>query len=287
MQNQTLEHSFMANTEATNNGTILGLFSNERQAGSAMEKLRAAGFNDSEIGVATSSDESKVGDFWDTLKSKFGKQERTEHATDLEESLRHSGIPSQRASYFNSQLGRGGVLITVHAGAGRSSEALSILQRNGADVGNEAANWNAPQGATSREEGRNIQLLGEILRVHKERVSRGEVRLRKEVITEQQNIEVPTTREELVIERVPGQGREASGAEIGSGEKEIRVPLTEERISVEKKPVVNEEIRVGKRQVQDTKRISDQVRHEELRTDGEVEDERNLQRRDEKTKRSA
>ena len=46
-------------------------------------------------------------------------------------------------------------------------------------------------------------------------------------------------------------------------------PLTEERVQVEKKPVVNEEVRVGKRQVQDTKRISDDVRHEELRTETE------------------
>jgi hypothetical protein len=34
-----------------------------------------------------------------------------------------------------------------------------------------------------------------------------------------------------------------------------------------KKPVFNEEVRVGK--VQDTKRVSDEVRHEELRTETE------------------
>jgi uncharacterized protein (TIGR02271 family) len=38
---------------------------------------------------------------------------------------------------------------------------------------------------------------------------------------------------------------------------------------VEKKPVVNEEVRVGKRQVQETKRVSDTVRHEELKTEHE------------------
>jgi hypothetical protein len=54
------------------------------------------------------------------------------------------------------------------------------------------------------------------------------------------HIEVPTTREELVVERAPGSGREAAGQQVGSGEKEIRIPLTEERIHVEKKPVVNE-----------------------------------------------
>jgi uncharacterized protein (TIGR02271 family) len=50
------------------------------------------------------------------------------------------------------------------------------------------------------------------------------------------------------------------------------VPLSEERVSVEKTPVVNEEVRVGKRQVQDTKRVTDTVRGEELR--GEHEGDR-------------
>jgi uncharacterized protein (TIGR02271 family) len=139
------------------------------------------------------------------------------------------------------------------------------LQQNGANVGSAAAEWRSTP--TDVQSGRTIRLVGEILRVHKERVSRGEVRLRKEVVTETKTIEVPVTREELVIERAPGDGREAAGAQVGSGEKEIRVPLSEERVHVEKKPVVNEEVRVGKRQVQDTKRVSEQVQHEELTTE--------------------
>src|SRR5947208_15842521 len=81
-----------------------------------------------------------------------------------------------------------------------------------------------------------------MLRTYKERVQRGEVRLRKEVVTESQSIQVPVTREELVIERTPGSGQVTG--EIGRDE-EIRVPLSEERVRVEKQPVVNEEVRVG------------------------------------------
>lgn len=177
--------------------------------------------------------------------------------------------------------------MTVHADPERSNKALSILQRNGADVGTAATEWKSSRTDTPGVTGQRIQLLGEILRVHKERVSRGEVRLRKEVVTETQNLEVPTTREELVVERVPGSGREASG-QVGSGEKEIRVPLSEERVRVEKKPVVNEEIQVGKRQVQDTKRVSDQVRHEELRTEGDGNlDNETIDRRKEKPRKTA
>lgn len=101
-------------------------------------------------------------------------------------------------------------------------------------------------------------------------MKRGEVKLRKDVITEKKTVEVPVTREELVIERTPASGEPAG--EIGT-DKEIRVPLSEERARVEKQPVVNEEVRVGKRQVQRTEHVSNSVRHEELRVDkeGEVE----------------
>ena len=62
------------------------------------------------------------------------------------------------------------------------------------------------------------------MRVHKERINRGEVRVRKDVVTENQTIEVPVTREELVLERVAVSGNTpAPSANIGSGQ-EIRIP---------------------------------------------------------------
>jgi uncharacterized protein (TIGR02271 family) len=263
----------MANTTTSTPGTtkaaIAGFFRDDSKAESAIEELRASGFSDSDIGVATPHQEGSVHNFWDRLTSRFGKEEHTEHAEDFEDSLRGSGIPEQQAGYFNSELAKGGVLVTVHAAPERATKAVSILQQNGADVGATAAQWRSDGKNTSSATSQNIQLLGEILRVHKERVSKGEVRLRKEVVTERQNIEVPVTREELVIERVPVEGREATGAQVGSGQQETRIPLSEERVRVEKKPVVNEEIHIGKRQVQDTKRISDDVRREELRTETE------------------
>ena len=97
----------------TTNTTIAGFFKNESKAESAIEELRAAGFSDREIGVATPHQEARVGNFWDKLTDRFGRHEHTEHASELEESLRDSGIPEQQASYFNSELGRGGVLITA------------------------------------------------------------------------------------------------------------------------------------------------------------------------------
>ena len=58
-------------------------------------------------------------------------------------------------------------------------------------------------------------------------------------MTENRTIEVPVTREEGVVERVPVEGREAGQFE--SGQKEIRVPVSEEQVRVEKQPVVTEQ----------------------------------------------
>jgi uncharacterized protein (TIGR02271 family) len=120
-------------------------------------------------------------------------------------------------------------------------------------------------------DGDRVQLFGEVLRVHKERISRGEVRVRKDVITENQTIEVTVTREELVLERVAvSPNTPASSADIGRS-REILVPLSEDSVRVEKQPVVREEVIVGKREVSDVARVGDSVRHEELRVDSDLD----------------
>jgi uncharacterized protein (TIGR02271 family) len=120
-------------------------------------------------------------------------------------------------------------------------------------------------GSTTGDES-SVELREEELRVEKERVKAGEVRLRKEVTTEDRTVEVPVTREEVVIERRPAaSGREAGGT-IDEGE-EIRIPLMEEEVRVEKTPVVREEVSLRKQQVQDTERVSETVRREEARID--------------------
>ena len=73
--------------------------------------------------------------------------------------------------------------------------------------------------------------------------------------TTTQTVEVPVTREELVVERVPVSGQvPATGATFGS--EEIRIPLSEERATVSKQAVVREEVRVGKKQVATLKRLT-------------------------------
>jgi uncharacterized protein (TIGR02271 family) len=168
------------------------------------------------------------------------------------------GIPEEDARYYETGLREGGILVTVNAGAA-AAEARRILLDAGAEFGPAAV---AAFDAKDRE---RLQLREEELLATKERVKAGEVRVRKDVVSEEKTVEIPVTREEAVIERRPVSGRPAA-ADIKEGE-EIRIPLTEEEVRVEKRPAVKEEITVGKRPVQETETVRDTVRREEARVD--------------------
>lgn len=115
---------------------------------------------------------------------------------------------------------------------------------------------------------RTIELREERLRAVKETREAGAVTIHKEVVAEQQTIDVPVTHEEVVIERHPVTGRPASGEAIREGE-EIRVPVEAEQARLEKETVVTEEVQVGKRPVTETEHLTGTVRREELRVDKE------------------
>jgi uncharacterized protein (TIGR02271 family) len=180
------------------------------------------------------------------------------------------GIPEEDARHFDEGFKAGGTLVTVNA-AGRELEAREWLSEAGADLGpiargTQRSNITADSSSTGRSTtgSPSVELREEELRVEKERVQAGEVRLRKEVVSEERTIDVPVTREEVLIERRPAaRGREAGGT-IDEGE-EIRIPLMEEEIRVEKTPVVREEVNLRKQQVQGTEQVSETVRREEAR----------------------
>ena len=258
----------------TSQARVIAFFRNKEDAYSAINQLRDAGFTTSEIGLMAGSKYESTGtttstragkdhdSFWQKVKDFF----TGEHDEDYDYRDTSSGMDwsNDRADYYYQGINSGGALVSVTGR--RMDEARGILQNAGGDLresGFDVAG--SSRTSTSVEGDRRIQLRGEILRTYKDRVQRGEVRLRKDVVTETQHAEVPVTREELVIERTPATGQRATG-EIGKDE-EIRVPLSEERVRTEKQAVVNEEVRAGKRAVQRTENVSDNVRHEELRVD--------------------
>jgi uncharacterized protein (TIGR02271 family) len=123
--------------------------------------------------------------------------------------------------------------------------------------------------ARTAEGERTLHLREEELRVNKERSRAGEVRVGKEVVEEQRTIDVPVTREEVVIERTPGDMQPDDHAVGEHAGETIRVPVSEERVDVEKVAVETEEVRVGKREVTEQRQVTDTVRREEARIDTE------------------
>jgi uncharacterized protein (TIGR02271 family) len=96
----------------------------------------------------------------------------------------------------------------------------------------------------------------------------GQLKVRKRVRTDREQIEVPTRHEEVSVERVPVEG-EATEAQIG--EDEVSVPVTEEEVVVEKRPVAKEEVRIRKDVVEDTEVVEEDVRREEVEVEDDTE----------------
>ena len=276
----------------TSNSTnrVVAFFDDREKAYQAMSRLKDAGFSTQQIGLAVGDEYEGFGtrgtsererathgtSFWQKVKDFFSGEDH-DSDTDFQNAGSDMGWDEQRYRYYEQGISSGGAIVSVTGD--RVTEARKILEQSGGDLRESGfAQNNTARASTSMtgvrdqsnrpdvEGERRIQLRGEILRTYKDRVQRGEVRLRKEVVTQTQSVNVPVSREELVIERTPGTGP-ATG-KIGADE-EIRVPLSEERVRTEKQPVVNEEVRVGKRNVQTNEQVSDQVRHEELRVDKE------------------
>jgi len=178
------------------------------------------------------------------------------------------GIPEHEAQYYEGEVKAGRYLVTVHAGS-RYDEAWSILHRLGA-YNHETASTSATTGqgtksaSTTTGQG-TMKLHEEQLHATKQPVETGEVRVHKDVVTEHKTLDVPVTREEVVVERRPASGKATSG-DIRPGQ-EVRIPVREEQVHVNKETVEKEEVSVGKRKVQDTEHVGGTVRKEEVRVE--------------------
>lgn len=110
----------------------------------------------------------------------------------------------------------------------------------------------------------------EQLKIGTESREAGKARLRKYVVTEQQNVSVPVTREEVRIEREPiteaNRDQALDGPDIS--EEEHEVTLHEERPVVEKEAVPVERVKLDKETVTEDHQVSEEVRKEQIEADG-------------------
>jgi uncharacterized protein (TIGR02271 family) len=125
-------------------------------------------------------------------------------------------------------------------------------------------------GATTDEDELRVRRIEEELGAGTREREAGAVRVRKRVRTVRERFVVPKRREEVTVERVPVEGEAAATAKAQIGDQEIRVPLTEEEVVVEKRPVAKEEIRIRKQVVEETEVVEEDVRREEIDVDDET-----------------
>ncbi len=234
----------------TNRSIVAGVFSNETNAQQTMSDLQNAGFTNDQIRYSVHQGGSGILD-----------------------SLQKLGFGQDEANYYNDEFLAGRTVVTVNS-QDRRDEAYDILMRNGAydmnSAGNQTSNYtDTTQTDTNAAAGQKVQLREEQLQATKERVQAGEVNIRKNVVSEEQTINVPVNREEVFVERHPVNTPVPSNTPIGQEEEVTRIPVSEEQVQVTKQPVVTEEINVGKRVVQENQAVTDTVRHEEARIENQ------------------
>jgi len=262
----------------TDRATVVGIFNDDTQAQQAIEALQQAGFSDRQI--TYSGHGSSSGGFLAGLKSFFTGVDN--NMGDAYQDLVGMGMSERDARAYSNEYEAGRSIVAVTSDRAQDASAL-MSQYGGYGPGRRtsdtagyqttasAANTSTVNTGTvdtnvaDTDEARSLKLREEQLQVYKQPVQTGEVGIRKEVVSEQQNIAVPVTHEEVYVERRAGSGQ-VSDTPIGESET-LRVPVSAEQVQVNKQTVETGEVALGKRTVQGTQQVSDTVRREEARVD--------------------
>jgi uncharacterized protein (TIGR02271 family) len=136
-------------------------------------------------------------------------------------------------------------------------------------AGNEASAARAASTEGAQEI--RVPLAEEELVAGKNQSEAGSVRLHKDVIEEQQTAAVPVTHEEVHLEHRPLAGNAVPAERFGEDvfqEKDIEVPVTQEQVVTGKRVTAQDEVRLSKTPVTEEQQVSDTVRRERLRVEG-------------------
>jgi|SRR5215218_5949183 len=132
-------------------------------------------------------------------------------------------------------------------------------------VGHDTSGPNTDEAMTRSEERVDVGTKAE---------TAGRARLRKYVVTENVTQQVPVRKERAVLEREPITEENVDRAVDGPAisEEEHEVTLTEERPVVQKEAVPVERVRLGKEEVTEEHTVSEQVRKEQIESEGDVDE---------------
>ncbi|MDQ2830160.1 MAG: YsnF/AvaK domain-containing protein [Chloroflexota bacterium] len=125
------------------------------------------------------------------------------------------------------------------------------------------------QATTRADDTINVPVYEEELTVGKRQEQIGDVRLHKEVVTEQESIPVTLRHEEVTVERVPFTGQ-ANQADVKNAfqNQDIDVPVMGEEAVVGKQLHETEEVRLHKQATDEQRQVSDTVRKERVVVEG-------------------
>lgn len=211
------------------------------------------------------------GDWIDKFKEMFGGN------YSLRRVFEEMGFSRDEAESFDRRIDSGEIFLFADDEV--YNESVGITGVTGAEFSADpAADAEAPK--MSRAERRkklsdngeeSIYLHEEQLEVQKERVQTGEINVNKRIVEEEQHIDVPLERDDVVVERRPvadtGNPDEEIKREPYQVGDELHIPVIEERLIVTKKEVVTEEIVVTKRKINETEHITETLRREEVDID--------------------
>jgi uncharacterized protein (TIGR02271 family) len=154
-----------------------------------------------------------------------------------------------------------GVAYTTEGSTTSQGQPGQPAEAGGGTVGRDVSGPETDEAMTRSEEE---------LRVGTRQREAGRARLRKYVVTEMVTQTIPVQREEVRVEREPitdaNRDQATSGADIS--EEEHEVVLHEEEPVVEKRVVPQERVRLDKRTISDEREVSEEVRKEQIDTEG-------------------
>ncbi|MCM3611061.1 YsnF/AvaK domain-containing protein [Planococcus sp. MERTA32b] len=270
------------------NNKLFGFFGGQMEVREKIEELKTEGYSSDNMYIIAKDNEQinalrsysgvhfsteQDGDWIDKFKEMFSGS----HS--LKNVFEEMGFSNEEAEDFNRRIENGEIFLFAddevyneNAGsAGSASEGTSNHNEDFSEAPKMSRTERRKRQSGSGNSEESLLLHEEQLEIHKERVQTGEINVNKRIVEEQQHLDVPVERDDVMVERRPiadngSQGEEIRREPYQVGD-ELHIPVVEERLVVTKKEVVTEEIVVTKRKINETEHISETVRREEVDID--------------------
>jgi uncharacterized protein (TIGR02271 family) len=160
---------------------------------------------------------------------------------------------------------------TVHLGVTKAE-----VEHEGWDTIPDTAGMTGTSGMTDTTDRRrgdadavDMDVVAEQLDVDKHQVERGSVRVHKDVVEEDVQVNVPVRKERVRVERHAATGERTGTDEYTFQEEDIEIPLRGEEVEVRKRPVVTEHVRIGKDVEEHDEQVTGRVRREDVHIEGD------------------